>query len=177
MFALASSMQGTSGLWMLVASRVFAGICGANISVASAYIADITTPENRSKGMGMIGMAFGLGFILGPAIGSIAAWWGLSGPGWAAAAFCSLNFVLGTVILKESRQSGAPSAPARPKFAQWRHTMSQPNLALLMTLFFLATFCFTCFETTLPLLLGVNVIAVRQGATIAVGPVLAPIDR
>lgn len=154
MFAWASYLQGTTGLWVLLASRVFAGICGANISVASAYIADITTPENRSKGMGMIGMAFGLGFILGPAIGSVAAWWGLSGPGWVAAAFCLFNFVLGCFILVESRVPGAVASAGRPKFAQWRHTFSNPVLAILILLFFLATFCFTCFETTLPLILG-----------------------
>ncbi|MBI1839246.1 MAG: MFS transporter [Verrucomicrobia bacterium] len=154
LFAFAASMQGSTGLIMLLVSRVFAGICGANISVASAYIADITTPENRSKGMGMIVMAFGLGFILGPAIGSVAAWWGLAGPGWVAATFCALNFVLGCFILVESRRPGAASTPPRAKFAQWGHTFSQPALALLILLFFLATFCFTCFETTLPLLLG-----------------------
>ena len=155
LFAVASSMQGSTGLWILVISRVAAGICGANLSVASAYIADITTVENRSKGMGMIGMAFGLGFILGPALGSFAARiWGLPGPGWVAAAFCAGNFLLGCVILVESRKSGARSSVARPKFVQWKHTLSQPRLALLIVLFFLATFCFTCFETTLPLLLG-----------------------
>ena len=154
LFAMASSLQGSTGLMVLLASRVFAGICGANISVASAYIADITTPENRSRGMGMIGMAFGLGFILGPAIGSVAAWWGLAGPGWVASALCALNFILGSFILVESRVPGVSAPPRRPKFAQWSHTFSQPALALLILLFFLATFCFTCFETTLPLLLG-----------------------
>lgn len=153
-FAIASGLQGQSGLWVLLASRVVAGICGANISVASAYIADITTPENRSKGMGMIGMAFGLGFILGPALGSLAAWWGLAAPGWVAAGLCAGNFVLGSFILVESRKPGAATSVARPKFVQWRYTLRNPVLALLILLFFLATFCFTCFETTLPLLLG-----------------------
>lgn len=56
-------------LWVMVASRMLAGICGGNITVAQAYIADITPRENRSKRMGLIGMAFGLGFIFGPIIG------------------------------------------------------------------------------------------------------------
>src|SRR5206468_2448558 len=55
-----------AALWVLLASRILAGICGANITVAQAYIADITPPEERSKKMGLIGMAFGLGFVCGP---------------------------------------------------------------------------------------------------------------
>lgn len=154
LFAFAATVSGTSGLLLLLASRVFAGVCGANLSVASAYIADVTTHENRSKGMGMIGMAFGLGFILGPAIGAFsAASFGLPGPGWVASAFCAANFVLGCFILVESRKRTSEHAPARPKLEQWLHTLRQPKLALLITLFFLATFCFTCFESTLPLLL------------------------
>ncbi|MGA2855173.1 MAG: MFS transporter, partial [Verrucomicrobiota bacterium] len=70
LFAVASGMNGTTGLVWILISRVFAGICGANLSVASAYIADITPPEKRSARMGLIGMAFGLGFIFGPAIGA-----------------------------------------------------------------------------------------------------------
>src|SRR5918993_3216070 len=56
-------------LWMLFLGRIIDGISGGNISTAQAYIADVTTPENRAKGMGLIGAAFGLGFIFGPAIG------------------------------------------------------------------------------------------------------------
>ena len=59
------------GIAILFASRIIDGISGGNISTASAYIADITTPENRAKGMGVIGAAFGLGFVLGPAIGGV----------------------------------------------------------------------------------------------------------
>lgn len=154
LFAIAGAFAGTTGLVVLLVSRVFAGICGANLSVASAYIADVTTPENRSKGMGMIGMAFGLGFILGPAIGAFsAARFGLAGPGWVAATFCAGNFLLGCFILVESRRPNSEHVPARPKLEQWQHTLRQPKLGLLIGLFFLATFCFTCFESTLPLLL------------------------
>ena len=62
-FALATHFAGALALWMIIGSRVFAGICGANITVAQAYIADITPPDQRSKRMGLIGMAFGLGFM------------------------------------------------------------------------------------------------------------------
>ena len=58
-----------NSLALLFAGRILSGIFGANISVASAYVTDVTTPENRAKGMGMIGAAFGIGFILGPALG------------------------------------------------------------------------------------------------------------
>lgn len=155
MFALSAIFRGRTGLLVLIGSRVFAGICGANLSVASAYIADITTAENRSKGMGMIGMAFGLGFILGPALGAFAAAaFGLSGPGWVAAAFCGGNFIMACFVLSESRKPTSEHAAARPKLDQWIHTLRLPRLGLLIGIFFLATFCFTCFESTLPLLLG-----------------------
>ena len=154
LFAIACGLGGTTGLVWILISRIFAGICGANLSVASAYIADISPPEKRSARMGLIGMAFGLGFIFGPAIGafSIDIFHSKQGPGWVAACFCAGNFILGWFILGESRQpSSAPVAP-RPKLNQWAHTLAQPKLGLLILIFFFATFCFTCFESTFPLL-------------------------
>jgi DHA1 family tetracycline resistance protein-like MFS transporter len=140
-------------LGIILASRIFAGICGANLSVASAYIADITPPEKRSARMGLIGMAFGLGFIFGPAIGAFSVeLFGRQGPGWVAAGFCTANFILGWFILGESRQPGSAKVTPRPKFTQWGHTLAQPKLGLLICVFFFATFCFTCFEATFPLL-------------------------
>lgn len=157
LFAVASTMTGQTGLWVLLLSRVFAGICGANLSVASAYIADITPRETRSKSMGLIGMAFGLGFIFGPALGAFSAKaFGHSGPGWVAAALCAANFILGYFILSESRQPNSEQATPRPKFAQWAHTLKLPNVGLLVGIYFLATFCFTCFESTFSLYLAEN---------------------
>jgi MFS family permease len=154
LFAFASGLHGTTALWWILISRAFAGISGANISVASAYIADISPPEKRSAGMALIGIAFGLGFIFGPAVGAFTAdIFGKTGPGWVAAGFCAANFVLGWFILGESRKPNAAPTVARPKFAQWGHTLRQPKLGLLISIFFLATFCFTCFEATFPLLL------------------------
>lgn len=157
LFALAAwpGLSQTTALAVLLASRVFAGICGANISVASAYIADVTPPEKRSRGMGFIGMAFGIGFIVGPVIGALSAsYLGLQGPGWVAAGICAANFVLAFVILAESRQPGAPQAARRPKLDQWLHALKLPHVGFLIVLYFVATFCFACFESTLPLLLG-----------------------
>jgi len=153
LFAIACGLSGPAGLWMILVSRIFAGICGANLSVASAYIADISPPEKRSARMGLIGMAFGLGFIFGPAIGGFSVeLFGKQGPGWVAASFCAANFILGWFILGESRQPGSAKVVARPKFGQWGHTLAQPKLGLLICVFFFATFCFTCFESTFPLL-------------------------
>jgi MFS family permease len=158
LFAIGSGFENhTLALWTLLLSRVFAGACGGNITVAQAYIADITQPENRSKRMGLIGMAFGLGFIFGPAISGIALkFFGATGPGWAAAALCAANFLLAYSILAESLQPSSGHAVNRPHFAQWKHTLSQPKIGLLILIFFLATFAFTCFETTLPLLVSDN---------------------
>ncbi|MGH7940601.1 MAG: MFS transporter [Limisphaerales bacterium] len=154
LFGFASGLGGTVGLVWLLISRSFAGVCGANLSVASAYIADISPPEKRSARMALIGIAFGLGFIFGPAIGafSIDILHSKQAPGWVASAFCMGNFVLGCLILGESRKPGAGVVVARPKFAQWGHTLAQPRMGLLIAVFFLATFCFTCFESTFPLL-------------------------
>src|ERR1700722_13367098 len=79
-------------LWLFTA-RTFAGICAANISTAYAYIADVTTDENRAKGMGMIGAAFGLGFIFGPAIGGILSRYGYSAPMFFGAGLAVINLV------------------------------------------------------------------------------------
>src|SRR5580658_9493126 len=93
-------------LWMLFAARGLAGACAGNIAAANAYIADVTTPENRARGMGMIGAAFGLGFIIGPALGGVVAGdhlatANLRGPGLIAAAL-SLTAFLGVLfVLKE----------------------------------------------------------------------------
>ena len=147
----------TLALWVLLVSRLFAGACGGNITVAQAYIADITPPENRSKRMGLIGMAFGLGFIFGPAISGIALkFGGVTAPGWTAAALCAANFLLAYFILAESWKPDSTPVANRPRFAQWGHTLSQPKIGLLILIFFLATFAFSCFESTLPLLVSDN---------------------
>lgn len=154
LFAVASLQPTQAGLWLLLASRVFAGICGANLSVASAYIADISPPEKRSKSMGLIGMAFGLGFIFGPALGQFAYQaLGPAGPGWIAAAICAANFGLGYFILGESRQPSSEKAGRRPKLQQWAATLRQPTVGLLVLVYFFATFCFASFESTFPRLL------------------------
>src|SRR5436309_7052867 len=100
LFAIGCGLPGKTALWVLLASRILAGICGANITVAQAYIADITPPEERSKRMGLIGMAFWLGFTVGPPLGGLShQYFGIPGPGCVAASICAANRILGICIL------------------------------------------------------------------------------
>src|SRR5579859_5850162 len=96
LFAISCGLEShQAAIWLMILSRALAGTCGGNITVAQAYIADITPPEHRSRRMGLIGMAFGLGFIFGPAIGGLSLrYLGSTGPGWIAASLCAINFVL-----------------------------------------------------------------------------------
>lgn len=87
--------------WIFV-GRILAGITGASISTATAYIADVSTPENRAKNFGMVGAAFGLGFIIGPVIGGVLGNYGSRVPFYATAILCMLNFLYGFFILPES---------------------------------------------------------------------------
>ena len=130
LFAVASGTEAHGlGFWLLILSRMLAGAFGGNITVAQAYIADITPPKDRSKKMGLIGMAFGLGFIFGPFIGGKSLQlFGSTGPGWVAAALCAFNFVLACFVLKESRESGAAPVTSRPHLAhEWVHALRQPK--------------------------------------------------
>jgi multidrug resistance protein len=158
LFALSCGLENHAvALWMMVLSRVFAGVCGGNITVAQAYIADISPPEQRSKRMGLIGMAFGLGFIFGPILGGVSLKYiGNSGPGWVAAALCAANFLFALFVLVESWKPSSEHVPQRPHLDQWLHTLREPRIGLLVIVFFLATFCFSCFESTLPLLVSDN---------------------
>ncbi len=156
-FALATRFDGMTAFSIIIASRILAGICGANITVAQAYIADITPMEQRSKRMGLIGMAFGLGFIFGPFIGSRSVeWFGHSGPGWVAASLCAANFILALFILPESWSPSSEKVRRSGGLAQWKHVFKMPSVGLLVVIFFLATFCFACFELTLGLVIAQN---------------------
>ncbi|ATF18643.1 MFS transporter [Phaeobacter gallaeciensis] len=88
--------------WMLLVGRVIAGMAGATYITATAYISDIAKPTERSAAFGMIGAAFGIGFVLGPALGGLASGLHISAPFWIAAGLSALNVVFGIVILPES---------------------------------------------------------------------------
>lgn len=143
-------------LWMLFAARAFAGACAGNIAAAQAYIADVTPPEKRARGMGMIGAAFGLGFILGPAIGGIVAGSNsatadLRSPGLIAAGL-SLTALLGVLfILKESRSPDAAEAPRRGRMALLLDAFGRPVLSRLLIIFFMVMIAFSGMESTFAL--------------------------
>ncbi|MBT3767300.1 MAG: MFS transporter [Rhodospirillales bacterium] len=144
-------------LWMLFAARAISGIMGGNISAAFAYMADITTRENRAKGMGMVGAAFGLGFIAGPAIGGILAGSDPSNadfqtPAFAAAGLSTIAFILTATVLKESlsiedRQRAAQAVRVS-RFRQIGAALHDPATGRLLLLIFLATFVFAGLEST-----------------------------
>jgi multidrug resistance protein len=92
---------GNSIFWLFVA-RIIDGASGGNVATAQAYIADITTPEQRSKAMGMIGAAFGLGFIIGPAVGGLLAGWSPHAPFYFVGVLCVINAVMVYTSLPES---------------------------------------------------------------------------
>jgi multidrug resistance protein len=147
LFALAG------GIGMLFVSRIFAGIAGANIPVAQAFIADSTSEKDRARGMGLIGAAFGLGFVFGPAVGGLLAHYGHAAPGLAATAICGLNFIGALWRLPESL------APEHRHVTRGRHPVTQlreafhrPQLGVSMFMFAAVVFSFSTVETTLSLL-------------------------
>ncbi len=109
-------MANATSLAMLFLARILAGVAGASVGTASAYIADITPPENRSKRIGLIGAAFGIGFVLGPAIGGILSQWSVIAPFWFAAVLSISNAVLMWFVLPEpDRHAARQRGPANLK--------------------------------------------------------------
>jgi len=149
-------------LTSLFVARLVAGAGNANISVAQAYVADVTTPENRAKGMGLIGAAFGLGFVLGPAIGgfcisrvgaSAVDLSGLQTIGFVAAGLSLLDLILTFFMLPEPEkrsQAATERFSLDPSF--YFRTISNPKLTVSFLIFFLSTFAFANMEATIVLL-------------------------
>ena len=141
-----------TGLWMLFAARAFAGACAGNIAAAQAYIADVTAPEQRAKGMGMIGAAFGLGFIIGPVLGGTIAGNDLATadletPGLIAAGMSFVAF-LGVILLLPESLSAGRANRSRGRMATARAAFARPVLARLLGVFFLVILAFSGMETT-----------------------------
>ncbi|MES2965232.1 MAG: MFS transporter [Bdellovibrionota bacterium] len=138
-------------LTLLFIARALAGLFGGNISTAHAYIADVTKPEDRSKGMGLLGAAFGLGFIFGPLMGAGLGLigekigseppFGLSFAALGAAALCLLNFAFASVVLKESlppERRSKKSGSRRDRLRELFSHLSRPVAGPLMIVFFLS---------------------------------------
>jgi len=141
-------------LWMLFAARLLAGAGAGNIASAQAYISDVTTPEKRAKGMGMIGAAFGLGFTFGPVLGGVVAGThpdaaDLARPAFIAAALSAVALCLTALRLKESLPPalrGRAEQAGRIELA--KDAWARPGLRNLIVLFFLTTTAFAGLEST-----------------------------
>jgi multidrug resistance protein len=141
-------------LVFLFAGRIVAGIAGAIIPTTNAYIADVTTPENRARGMGLVGAAFGLGFILGPAIGGILAPYGYDKPALLASAMAGMNLVFAYFKLPESITDDIRRGASKRRFDLQTliDALRHPRIGLLLTLYFVVTFAFSNMEATFGLL-------------------------
>jgi DHA1 family tetracycline resistance protein-like MFS transporter len=160
-----------NSLWMLFASRILDGATGGNISVAQAYITDITDRKNRAKGLGLIGAAFGLGFIIGPAVGGlmstlgetitigiagIAINWQFALPAFAAAAIALLNliavfFALPESLTPEKREELARKPQTAFTFQNLRAAFQRPRVGPLLSTRFVFSLAFSTFQTVFPL--------------------------
>jgi MFS family permease len=156
LFGIATVLKSIS---LLFASRIGAGIAGATISTAQAYIADATSLKNRARGMALIGAAFGLGFTFGPLFGFLAVPSGTGdpgpGPGYAAAGLSALALLLAYFKLPESLQPGNV-AEERHWFdrSSLRDALSTPAIGLLLIAFFVCVLSFANFESTLSLVIS-----------------------
>lgn len=147
LFGLAGSLP------MLFAARFISGFGNANIATVQALIADTTTGEERTRGMGMVGAAFGLGFVVGPAVGGILVRWGLAAPAFAAAAFAVINLALAFFLLPETnryrRQKGEEKKVAMSPLAVLKVAAPLPNVLTITALMLMWTTGFSLFEQSL----------------------------
>ena len=153
-----------SSLPWLFAARILDGLSGGNIVIAQAYVSDITEPSERAKTFGLIGVAFGLGFIVGPAIGGILAHWGgYALPAFAAAGISALSILVTAILLPEpKREHHVTESDPKHIIQHFRKFAKDPNLRLMLLLFFVYTFVFYMFTTTMTLYLARTVHANAQ---------------
>lgn len=135
---------------VLLVSRILAGFFAANISTANAYMADITSKEDRAKGMGLIGAAFGLGFVFGPAIGGFLIEYGYEWPSFAASILLACNFVWALFVLSEPDvdKTARKQSRRRFSFAAFRNALEKPQVFMPIFIFFLLTLAFVQLEIT-----------------------------
>jgi MFS family permease len=139
------------GLILIFIARIGAGVAGATISTAQAVIADSTTPDQRSRGMALIGAAFGIGFTFGPLLAAASFIVPVHGaPGYAAAIFSTVALVVGLVRMPETLRAGAIGR--KRHWLDWhgvQTTLRNPAVGILILTFFLATLAFGGLESTL----------------------------
>ncbi len=141
--------------WLLLLSRLIAGFGGSNIGVAQAYIADVTTKEERAKGMGLIGAAFGLGFLFGPMIGGILSQYSYEYAGYGSAGFSFLAFLFSLFFLPESRKKDATINEQKIKIFDIKfatETFKIPVIGMLILMFFLIVFSMANIYGTFPII-------------------------
>ena len=140
-------------LFLVYASRIIDGFSGGNISTAQAYVSDVTTAENRAKGMGVLGAAFGVGFTLGPAVGGLLGHVHPSLPAYFAAGFSLLAAALTHWRLPESRPRGPAEASAWLHPSRFVPILQRPALAQLLAISFFTMAAFVMMESTIALFL------------------------
>ena len=138
-------------LWLLFLARALDGISGASVSVAQAYVSDVTAPAERSKALGMLGMAFGLGFVVGPALGGFLAHWDLRLPFFAAAAIAAVNAVAAWFRLPEPPKRSSANPRGSRRFAALRAVRSNRPLGALLAVSLLYLLAFVAMEATFSL--------------------------
>lgn len=139
-------------LLVLFISRILDGLTGGNITVAQAYITDVTDDQNRAKGLGLIGAAFGLGFIIGPAVGGALSKWGYSLPAFVAASLVFINILMIIFLLPESlpvERRSAALGQSRPPFTLYalKEALNRPKVGSLLQVRFFFTLAFAIFQT------------------------------
>lgn len=138
--------------WLLLA-RAFAGVCGANVSAAQAYMADATDEKDRAAAMGSLGAATGLGFVLGPVMGGVLGHYDPRLPFLVASCLAAANFVLAYLTLREPRAAHERAASRSITWSGLWHTVSSPRLRSLIIVFCLIMFGMAQLEGTFPLYL------------------------
>lgn len=147
-----------NGLWMLFAARLLSGLTAGNISVAQAYISDVTDEKNRARGMGLFGAAFGIGFILGPALGGSLSVFGFAVPSFVAAGLAFINLLTVFFWLPESltdERRAELMSRDRPKLSlnALFAAMRRPLVGALLWVRFGFAIAFNSFQTVFPLYL------------------------
>lgn len=143
-----------TSLWVVFVSRAIDGMTAGNLSLAQAYVSDVTAKENRAKAFGVIGIAFGIGFLLGPAISAYLSQYGHRSPIYAAQGLSALSIVATSVLLPRATPQAPDDSPAPAgqrlgllSWGRYSQYFARPELATLLYQFFAFAFAFAAFTT------------------------------